>query len=72
MSFNDVAVAGNGIPVTLTRTYDTLTANTSADFGYGWTMSFRNVQMTTSLPAAGQDNAGFGSIPPSSRAPMCG
>jgi hypothetical protein len=38
-----------GIPITLTRTYDTLTAGHTEDFGYGWRMEFQNTDLRTSL-----------------------
>jgi hypothetical protein len=35
LSFTDIAIPVAGVPITLTRTYDTLTANSKDDFGYG-------------------------------------
>jgi YD repeat-containing protein len=49
LSFTDLVVPVSGIPITLTRTYDSLTADRSADFGYGWRMEFRDTRLTTSL-----------------------
>jgi RHS repeat-associated protein len=49
LSFTDIAVPVSGIPITLTRTYDTLTANNQDDFGYGWRMEFRSTDLRTSL-----------------------
>lgn len=37
-STTDVSVSLNGIPLQITRTYDTLNANIEGDFGYGWTL----------------------------------
>ena len=50
LSFTDLEIPVSGIPITVTRTYDTLTSNSQADFGYGWRMEFRNAQLRTSLP----------------------
>jgi RHS repeat-associated protein len=50
LSFTDLEIPVAGIPITLTRTYDTLTSNSQDDFGYGWRMEFRNAQVRTSLP----------------------
>ena len=50
LSFTDLEIPVSGIPITLTRTYDTLTSNSQDDFGYGWRMEFRNAQVRTSLP----------------------
>jgi RHS repeat-associated protein len=49
LSFTDIAIPVAGVPITLTRTYDTLTANSKDDFGYGWRMEFRDTDLRTSL-----------------------
>lgn len=49
LSFTDLAIPVTGIPISLTRTYDTLTSNQSDDFGYGWRMEFRDTDLRTSL-----------------------
>ena len=49
LSFTDLSVPVTGIPISLTRTYDSLTANTTDDFGYGWRMEFRDTDLRTSL-----------------------
>lgn len=50
LSFTDLSIPVTGIPIALTRTYDTLTSNTQDDFGYGWRMKFRDTDLRTSLP----------------------
>lgn len=50
LAFTDIEIPVAGIPITLTRTYDTLASNSKSDFGYGWRMEFRNAQVRTSLP----------------------
>ncbi|AFY50369.1 RHS repeat-associated core domain protein [Nostoc sp. PCC 7524] len=50
ISFADLELSVSGIPITLTRTYDTLTSNHKDDFGYGWRMEFRDADLRTSLP----------------------
>ena len=52
LSFTDLTIPVSGIPVNLTRTYDTLTANSRDDFGYGWRLEFRDTNLRTSV---GQD-----------------
>ncbi|BAZ19040.1 YD repeat protein (plasmid) [Calothrix sp. NIES-4071] len=47
LSFTDLTVPVTGIPISLTRTYDTLTSNTADDFGYGWRMEFRDTDLRT-------------------------
>jgi YD repeat-containing protein len=49
LSFTDLAVPVTGIPITLTRTYDTLTSKLQDEFGYGWRMEFRDTDLRTSL-----------------------
>jgi RHS repeat-associated protein len=49
LSFTDISIPVNGIPINLTRTYDSLTAGTTDDFGYGWRMEFRDTDLRTSL-----------------------
>lgn len=55
VSFTDLTVPVAGIPITVTRTYDSLTANQSGDFGYGWRLEFRDTQLQTSVPATGDE-----------------
>lgn len=50
LSFTDLIVPVTGIPISVTRTYDTLTSNTTDDFGYGWRLEFRDTDLRTSLP----------------------
>jgi RHS repeat-associated protein len=49
LSFTDLSIPVSGIPIQVTRTYDSLTANTRDDFGYGWRMEFSDTDLHTSL-----------------------
>lgn len=49
LSFTDLEIPVSGIPISVTRTYDTLTANTRDDFGFGWRLEFRDTDLRTSL-----------------------
>ncbi|AFZ10677.1 RHS repeat-associated core domain protein (plasmid) [Oscillatoria nigro-viridis PCC 7112] len=51
LSFTDLTVPVAGIPINVTRTYDSLNANKGDDFGYGWRMEFRDTDLKTSLKA---------------------
>ncbi|MEG4312216.1 MULTISPECIES: putative Ig domain-containing protein [unclassified Microcoleus] len=51
LSFTDLSVPVAGIPINVTRTYDSLNANKGDDFGYGWRMEFRDTDLKTSLKA---------------------
>jgi RHS repeat-associated protein len=59
LSFTDLTVPVSGIPITVTRTYDTLTADESEDFGFGWKLGFRNVDLRTSVGLTGDEADGF-------------
>ena len=49
LSFTDMALPVSGIPVAVTRTYDSLNADETDDFGYGWRLEFRDTDLRTSL-----------------------
>jgi hypothetical protein len=59
VSFTDLEVPVVGIPITVTRTYDTLRAGHKADFGYGWELDFSNTRLQVEHPAGS-----FGAYPP--------
>lgn len=45
-SFTDFAIPGDGMPLDLSRTYNSLAASTPGLFGYGWTSSYE-MKLTT-------------------------
>jgi hypothetical protein len=45
ISFNDLAVPVAGLPLQVTRTYDSRAAGIQGDFGVGWTLDIRNVRL---------------------------
>src|SRR5262249_15201097 len=49
----------SGIPITVSRTYDTLQAATSRDFGFGWRLEFRNIDLRTSVVPTGLESVGL-------------
>jgi RHS repeat-associated protein len=49
LSFNDLVVPVAGIPITVTRTYDTLDKR-SGDFGTGWSLQMSNIRLQKSVP----------------------
>jgi YD repeat-containing protein len=63
LSFTDVAIPVTGIPISLTRTYDTLTSGASDDFGYGWRMEFRDTDLRTSLRKRSEEEELLGRYP---------
>ncbi len=48
LSFQDVNIPNEALPITVTRTYDSRTKDTSGDFGYGWSLSTTNVTVDAS------------------------
>eukprot|EP00210_Caulerpa_lentillifera_P009618 g9175.t1 len=60
LSFTDLEIPVSGIPISVTRTYDSLNASTTDDFGYGWRLEFRDTDLRTSVapPSAEQELLG--------------
>jgi hypothetical protein len=50
LTFVDLELPAAGLPITITRTYDTLEAHRQGDFGYGWRMDIANVQVDVVQP----------------------
>ncbi|MEG5129330.1 putative Ig domain-containing protein [Microcoleus sp. ARI1-B5] len=64
LSFTDLSVPVAGIPINVTRTYDSLNANSTDDFGYGWRMEFRDTDLKTSLkPDPTYEELGINTVP---------
>jgi YD repeat-containing protein len=64
LSFTDLTVPVAGIPISVTRTYDSLNANATDDFGYGWRMEFRDTDLKTSLkPDPTYEELGINTVP---------
>jgi RHS repeat-associated protein len=61
LTFTDLTVPVSGIPISITRTYNTLNANKNLDFGYGWQQGYGDPQLKVDLvPGAG---IGWGGYP---------
>ena len=45
ISFQDLNVEASGIPIRVTRTYDTRRKAENLDFGYGWSVDYQSVQI---------------------------
>ena len=50
ITFEDMTVPVSGIPITVTRTYDTRQSHKNMDFGYGWSVDYDNVRVHESRP----------------------
>ncbi|MFO0847151.1 MAG: putative Ig domain-containing protein [Gemmataceae bacterium] len=53
LDFTDLSVPLNGLPVQITRTYDTREAGETGDFGYGWRLGVRDARIRESVPQGG-------------------
>ena len=50
VTFTDLSLGVSGIPVSVTRTYDSRTKDQVGDFGYGWTLGYQNVNLQRNRP----------------------
>ncbi|MCR9202079.1 MAG: putative Ig domain-containing protein [Planctomycetaceae bacterium] len=51
LSFTDLEINTPGIPITVSRTYDTLMADRSLDFGYGWQLDLGRPELDVTYPS---------------------
>ncbi|MBA2115003.1 putative Ig domain-containing protein [Bremerella alba] len=61
MSFVDLEVPVAGIPITITRSYDTLDADVQGDFGYGWNLDIATTKVDLTLQ--NDSLSGYGNYP---------
>ena len=59
LSFTDMIIPVAGIPIEITRIYDTLQADREGDFGYGWRLEYRNTDLRVGLPKSGLEDIGI-------------
>jgi RHS repeat-associated protein len=50
LSFTDLSLPLNGIPIEVTRVYDSREAAASGDFGFGWRLGLRNARIRETVP----------------------
>jgi RHS repeat-associated protein len=62
VSFTDLSIPLAGIPITIGRTYDTLDAPYSQDFGYGWTLDVATPRIRESVRVSASEAAGAGPL----------
>ncbi len=48
ITFEDLSIPVSGIPITVSRTYDTRQRHRHLDFGYGWSIDYQNVRVQES------------------------
>ncbi|HSW12370.1 MAG TPA: transglutaminase domain-containing protein [Solimonas sp.] len=49
VSFLDLDIEASGIPVQVTRTYDTRRKDENLDFGYGWSVDYQSVRLRKNM-----------------------
>ncbi|TWT56318.1 tRNA nuclease WapA precursor [Allorhodopirellula solitaria] len=59
LSFTDMVIPVAGIPIEITRIYDTLQADREGDFGYGWRLEYRDTDLRVGLPESGLEDIGI-------------
>ena len=50
LDFTDLTIPLTGLPIQVGRSYSSLNAQVSGDFGYGWDLSFQDAQIQESAP----------------------
>lgn len=53
LDFTDLSIPVAGIPITVTRTYDTLQASEEGAFGYGWSLGLSDADIRETVPQIG-------------------
>jgi RHS repeat-associated protein len=56
LSFTDLAIPLAGIPITVSRTYDSLNAANQDEFGFGWRLEFGDTVLRTSVAKTGEED----------------
>lgn len=51
LELTDLSLPLAGIPITVTRVYDTLEADREGDFGYGWSLGVQDAHIFETIPA---------------------
>ena len=56
-SFTDLTIPVSGIPITVSRTYDSLTAGHESELGYGWRMEIKDADLRTTVSKTGAEES---------------
>ena len=59
LQFTDMVIPVAGIPIEITRVYDTLDADVEGEFGFGWRLEFRDTNLQVGLPESGLEDIGI-------------
>ncbi len=64
LSFTDLSIPVSGIPITVTRTYDSLTSGVNGEFGYGWRLGFKEPRIRETVRISPAEQAGAAALFP--------
>ncbi|MHB0960422.1 MAG: putative Ig domain-containing protein [Pirellulaceae bacterium] len=56
LSFTDLTIPVSGVPITVSRTYDSFKAGQHDELGYGWRLEIRDTDLRTSVPRTGMED----------------
>ncbi len=59
LSFTDLVIPVAGIPIEITRVYDTLQSDVVGEFGFGWRLEYRDTNLQVGLPKTGLEDIGI-------------
>ena len=59
LTFTDLVVPVAGIPIQITRVYDSLQADREFEFGFGTRLEFRDTDLRVGLPSSGLEDIGI-------------
>ncbi|MCA9213548.1 MAG: Ig-like domain-containing protein [Planctomycetales bacterium] len=62
LEFTDLTIPIAGIPISINRVYDTLEANISSDFGFGWSLSAYTPRIRETTRLSQAEQAGVASL----------
>ncbi|GAA6623079.1 putative Ig domain-containing protein [Scytonema sp. NUACC26] len=62
LELTDLSIPLAGIPIQINRIYDTLQANQSGDFGFGWSLGVKDAKIQESVPLTEAEKQGVPSI----------
>jgi RHS repeat-associated protein len=62
LELTDLSIPLAGIPIQINRVYDTLQANQSGDFGFGWSLGVKDAKIQESVPLTEAEKQGVPSI----------
>src|SRR5690606_32634761 len=59
LSFTDLVIPIAGIPIEITRTYDSLRSDRDGEMGYGWRLEYGDTDLRVGLPDSGLEDIGI-------------